>query len=88
MAVLHMPGAKTRLHLPGALTQDQTHINVGKCLGCLSDRPLTATQTQCVMHQLHICAHSHKFTHITTWTWLVEKLHETKSVVLPLTQIL
>lgn len=41
MAVLHMPGAKTRLHLLGPLTQDQTHINVGKCLGCLSDRPLT-----------------------------------------------
>lgn len=43
-----MPGAKTRLHLLGPLTQDQTHINVGKCLGRLSDRPLAAPQTRFV----------------------------------------
>lgn len=65
-----MPGAKTRLHLLGPLTQDQTHINVGKCLGRLSDRPLAAPQTlfvSCIYYtSLHtpinfnICAKQNK----------------------------
>jgi len=69
-----MPGAKTRLHLLGPLMQDQTHINVGKCLGRLSDRPLAAPQTRfvsCIYYTSLPC--TPQKLHISWFVWNKQK---------------